>query len=181
MWAFCSLWYPPLPKAALVAGPDSVTASEAPVMSCSPRYLPHRSRRSMEREKASLPLLGDPRSFSKVLWSLYSQALHYGPISREKKRSQRELCPHHTAQPQAMWPLDMGAQHVWSPMPCYVRVIRITGGPSRVWESGWIGRRNPAPFQFFAGCMRLLLQEKSALPSSLWCPCKGKCHKWGKT
>lgn len=58
----------------------------------------------MEREETSLPLLGDPRSFFKALWSLDSQPPNCGPISRQKKRCRRVLYPYHTAQPQATWP-----------------------------------------------------------------------------
>lgn len=74
----------------------------------------------MERKETCLLLLRAPSSFFKVLWTLNSQAPWYGFISRQKERSQGEPCPQNTAQHKIRGPLDVGAQHVWSPMLCCI-------------------------------------------------------------
>lgn len=104
-------------------------------------------------------MLRDPRSFFKVLCSPDSHPPNYGPISRQEKRSQRELCPHHTAWPQDMWPLDMGAQHVWSSMPCCVGLI----GTCRGFPCVRLDAEGPNSSPIFCRTVRLLPQEKSPL------------------
>lgn len=79
----CSL----LPRTVLVAGPDSVTASEAPVMSYLPKYLPHSPGRSMEREMTSLPLLGDPGCYGPWNLKLLTMDPHQQTEKEEPKRA----------------------------------------------------------------------------------------------
>lgn len=179
MRAFCSCGLcmsftaPILPR-------DCTGGWATPVTSCSPRHLPHwtQSRKvngqrgnTSSLAKGPKALLQDsmvPGFSSSLLWNHQQQ----------KGRSQRGPFLQHTAQPQGMWPLDVGAQHVWSSMPCCVEMeIGNLQGAPHVWDQAR-RRMTQLPTSSLQGESGLLLQKNPT-------PCtphdQGRCHKQGKT